>query len=572
MRLSKMYFRTLRETPSDAEIPSHQLLLRAGLIRKLASGIYGYMPMGYRVIRKIEQIIREEMNKKGAQELLMSAVQPAELWMESGRWSAFGPEMFRLKDRNEREFCLGPTHEEIFTDLIRDEVKSYKDLPLNLYQIQTKYRDEKRPRFGLMRCREFIMKDAYSFDRDWEGLDRTYEEMYDAYSRIFNRCGLDFRAVEADTGAMGGSDSHEFTAMSEFGEGEIVYCPKCSYGATTEKAICASGLSEDDEEALALKEIHTPNVKTIDELTAYLNIPGEKLLKTLIFRAKDQLVAAVLLGHRELNMVKLINALGIQEHEIEFAAEEDIIRYTGAAVGFAGPMGLKSMKVMVDLEVPFVKNAVIGANKTDYHMANVNYGRDFVGDHILDLRMVEEGDCCPNCSSGVKLARGIEVGQIFKLGTKYTEAMNGTYTDEGMKEKNIVMGCYGIGVSRTMAAIIEQHHDGEGIRWPLSVAPYHVIIAVVNVKDELQMDMGEKLYKELLFNHIEAVLDDRDERAGVKFKDADLMGIPIRITIGKKAGEGIVEFKLRKEKEKEDLAHSHVIPRIREILKEAGIQ
>lgn len=572
MRLSKMYFRTLREIPSDAEIPSHQLLLRAGLIRKLASGIYGYMPMGYRVIRKIEQIIREEMNEKGAQELLMSAVQPAELWIESGRWSDFGPEMFRLKDGNEREFCLGPTHEEIFTDIVRDEVKSYKDLPLNLYQIQTKYRDEKRPRFGLMRCREFIMKDAYSFDRDWEGLNRVYEDMYDAYTRIFKRCGLDFRAVEADTGAMGGSDSHEFTAMSECGEGKIAYCENCSYGATAEKATCDSAIPEQLEASLELREIHTPNVKTIDELTKFLEIPGKKLLKTLIFSAKNELVAAVLLGHRELNIVKLVNALGVQEHELEFATEEDILQCTGAAVGFAGPIGLKNIKVLVDREVPFEKNTVIGANKTDYHIANVNYGRDFVGDHILDLRMVEERDPCPLCGSGVKLARGIEVGQIFKLGTKYSEAMNGTYTDEGMKEKNIVMGCYGIGVSRTMAAIIEQHHDGDGIRWPLSVAPYHVMIAVVNVKDELQMEMGEKLYRELLFNQIEALLDDRDERAGVKFKDADLLGIPIRITIGKRASEGIVEFKLRKEKDKEELSYEHVISRITAILKEAGIQ
>ncbi|MDF2548416.1 MAG: proline--tRNA ligase [Anaerosolibacter sp.] len=567
-----MYFRTLREIPSDAEIPSHQLLLRAGLIRKLASGIYGYMPMGYRVIRKIEQIIREEMNEKGAQELLMSAVQPAELWIESGRWSDFGPEMFRLKDRNEREFCLGPTHEEIFTDIVRDEVKSYKDLPINLYQIQTKYRDEKRPRFGLMRCREFIMKDAYSFDRDWEGLNRVYEDMYDAYTQIFKRCGLDFRAVEADTGAMGGSDSHEFTAMSEFGEGKIAYCENCSYGATVEKATCDSAIPEQHEASLELREIHTPNVKTIDELTKFLEIPGKKLLKTLIFSAKNELVAAVLLGHRELNIVKLVNALGVQEHELEFATEEDILQCTGAAVGFAGPIGLKNIKMLVDREVPLEKNTVIGANKTDYHIANVNYGRDFVGDHILDLRMVEEGDSCPLCGSGVKLARGIEVGQIFKLGTKYSEAMNGTYTDEGMKEKNIVMGCYGIGVSRTMAAIIEQHHDGDGIRWPLSVAPYHVMIAVVNVKDELQMEMGEKLYRELLSNQIEALLDDRDERAGVKFKDADLLGIPIRITIGKRASEGIVEFKLRKEKDKEELSYGHVISRITAILKEAGIQ
>jgi prolyl-tRNA synthetase len=567
-----MHFRTLRETPSDAEIPSHQLLLRAGMIRKLVSGVYGYMPLGYRVIRKIEQIIREEMNEKGGQELLMSAVQPAELWMESGRWADFGPEMFRLKDRNEREFCLGPTHEEIFTDLIRDEVTSYKDLPLNLYQIQTKYRDEKRPRFGLMRCREFIMKDAYSFDRDWQGLDQTYQDMYEAYSKVFERCGLNFRVVEADTGAMGGSDSHEFTALTEFGEGMIAYCNDCDYAATTEKAVCVSGLPEQNEREEELKEIHTPNTKTIQELVEYLQVPGNKLIKTLIFKAKNQLVAAVLQGHRELNIVKLANALKIQEHELEFATEEDILKCTGAAVGFAGPVGLKNIKMIVDTEIPNIKNAIAGANKTDYHMANVNYNRDFAENKVADLRMIEEGDSCPRCGSGVRLVRGTEVGQIFKLGTKYSQAMHGKYTDENMEEKLIVMGCYGIGVSRTMAAIIEQHHDEDGIRWPLSVAPYHVIISVVNVKDKIQMEVGEKLYHQLCNSHVEVLLDDRDERAGVKFKDADLVGIPIRVTIGKRASDGIVEFKQREEKGREELDCSDIVPKVLALLKQEGIQ
>lgn len=572
MRMSKMYLHTLREVPSDAEIPSHKLLLRAGMIKKLVSGVYGFMPLGYRVIRKIEQIVREEMDAKGAQELLMSAVQPAELWKESGRWYDFGPEMFRLQDRNEREFCLGPTHEEVFTDIVRNEVKSYKELPLNIYQIQTKYRDEKRPRFGLMRSREFIMKDAYSFDRDWEGLDKSYWEMYDAYSRVFTRCGLNFRPVEADTGAMGGSDSHEFTALSEFGEGVIAYCEHCDFAATTERAACLDHIPPQDTIEQEMKEIYTPNAKTIEELMEFVNKPGHKLLKTLVFRAKDKLVAAVLRGDRELNETKLVNALKIPEHELTFATPEDIYNYTGAAVGFAGPVGLKDMMIIADTEVPALKNMVVGANKTDYHIENVNYGRDFKADIVTDLKLIEEGDPCPQCKETVKLARGIEVGQVFKLGTKYSEAMGATYMDENVEAKPMVMGCYGIGISRTMAAIIEQHHDENGIIWPLSVAPYHVIISVVNVKDEVQMHLGEKLYKELLDSNIEVLLDDRPERAGVKFKDADLIGIPIRITIGKKAAEGIVEYKLRREEKKEELTYNQALSNVLKMLKQAGVK
>ncbi|WZL72660.1 proline--tRNA ligase [Clostridiaceae bacterium 35-E11] len=572
MKMSKMYLHTLREVPNDAEIPSHKLLLRAGMIKKLVSGVYGFMPLGYRVIRKIEQIVREEMDAKGAQELLMSAVQPAELWKESGRWYDFGPEMFRLQDRNEREFCLGPTHEEVFTDIVRNEVKSYKELPLNIYQIQTKYRDEKRPRFGLMRSREFIMKDAYSFDRDWEGLDKSYWEMYDVYSRVFTRCGLNFRPVEADTGAMGGSASHEFTALSEFGEGVIAYCEHCDFAATTERATCLDHIPPQDTEEQEMKEIYTPNAKTIEELIAFVNKPGHKLLKTLLFRAKDKLVAAVLRGDRELNETKLVNALKIPEHELAFATPEDIYNYTGAAVGFAGPVGLKNITIIVDTEVPALKNMVVGANKTDYHIENVNYGRDFKGDIVTDLKLIGEGDSCPQCKEAVKLARGIEVGQVFKLGTKYSEAMSATYMDENVEEKPMVMGCYGIGISRTMAAIIEQHHDENGIIWPLSVAPYHVIISVVNVKNEEQMHLGERLYKELTDARIEVLLDDRPERAGVKFKDADLIGIPIRITVGKKAAEGIVEYKLRNQETKEELTYNQALSNVLKLLKQEGIK
>ncbi|QEK11142.1 proline--tRNA ligase [Crassaminicella thermophila] len=572
MRMSRMYLHTLREVPSDAEIPSHKLLLRAGMIKKLVSGVYGYMPLGYRVIRKIEQIIREEMDKKGAQELLMSAVQPAELWKESGRWFDFGPEMFRLKDRHDREFCLGPTHEEVFTDIVRNDVKSYKELPLNIYQIQTKYRDEKRPRFGLMRSREFIMKDAYSFDRDWEGLDKSYWDMYDAYSKIFTRCGLKFRPVEADTGAMGGSDSYEFTALSDFGEGVIAYCDACDFAATTERAACLVDIPKQDLEEKELREIHTPNVKTIEELEGFLNVEGHRLLKTLLFKVKGKLVAAVIRGDRELNETKLINALKIPEHELEFATPEDIKEYTKAEVGFAGPVGLKNVMIVADEEVPKLKNLITGANKTDYHIENVNYGRDFEADIITDLKLIQEGDKCPKCQGPVKLARGIEVGQIFKLGTKYSEVFGAKYTDENVKEQPMVMGCYGIGVSRTMAAIIEQHHDENGIIWPLEVAPYHVIISVVNVKNEEQMKLGEKLYQELLNANVEVLLDDRPERAGVKFKDADLIGIPIRITVGKKASEGIVEYKLRSEEDKQEFMYDKAVSNVLEMLKKAGIK
>lgn len=561
MKMSKMYFHTLRENPSEAEIPSHILLLRAGMIRKLVSGIYGFMPMGFRVIRKIEQIVREEMDAKGAQEILMSAIQPAELWQESGRWYAYGPEMFRLKDRNERDFCLGPTHEEIFTDIIRSEISSHKQLPVNLYQIQTKYRDEKRPRFGLMRSREFIMKDAYSFDKDWEGLDRSYENMYDAYSRIFTRCGLEFRAVEADTGAIGGSDSHEFTALSEVGEGVIAYCEQCDFAATTERAACVDEPFGENETELPLEEVFTPGKKTIEDVAEFLAIPKNKIIKTLLFKVEDEVVAVLIRGDRELNETKLINALGIPEHLLEFADENTVKEVTGADTGFAGPRRLIGVRVIIDSELPKMKNMTAGANITDYHLKNLNYGRDYEGDIIVDLKLMAEGYPCPKCHAEVKLARGIEVGQIFKLGTKYSVPMGAVYTDENMEEKIMVMGCYGIGVSRTMAAVIEQNHDDNGIIWPPSIAPYHVIITIVNTRDQQQMELAETIYEELTKSGLEVLMDDRDERAGVKFKDADLIGIPVRITVGKKAAEGKVEYKLRKESEIIELATSEAMKR-----------
>ncbi|MGI6728587.1 MAG: proline--tRNA ligase [Anaerovoracaceae bacterium] len=572
MRMSKMYLKTLREVPAEAEIPSHVWLLRAGMIRKLVSGVYGFMPMGKKVLQKIETIVREEMDAKGAQEILMSAIQPAELWQESGRWYAYGPEMWRLKDRNEREFCLGPTHEEIFTDIVRSEVDSYRQLPLNLYQIQTKYRDEKRPRFGLMRSREFIMKDAYSFDRDWESLDQSYNQMYDAYTKVFERCGLTFRAVEADTGAMGGSGSHEFCALSEHGESEIAYCEACKMAATREQATCIDDKAE-AVEMLPMEIVHTPGTKTIAEVAGFLKIDEKQTMKALLFRVYDQdykYVAAFIRGDRELNMIKLINALGIPEHAIEFADENAMHEETGSVGGFTGPVGLHDCKIVIDTELVETKNLCAGACKADHHMINVNYGRDYKADIVTELKLIQEGYPCPQCGAPVKLTRGIEVGQVFKLGTKYSESMHAYYKDENMQEKPIIMGCYGIGVSRTLAAVVEQHHDDNGIIWPMSVTPYHAIITVVNVNQELQMNLAEEIYNKLKAAGVDVLLDDRNERPGVKFKDADLIGIPVRITVGKKAGEGVVEYKLRKESRASELEVKDAIQAVITLVKEAN--
>ena len=560
MKMSNMLVGTLREVPAEAEIESHKLMLRAGLMRKMAAGIYNYMPLGLKVIENVKNIVREEMNNAGAQEFLASALIPAELWQESGRWDAYGAEMFRLKDRHNRDFCLGPTHEEVFTDIVRNEIKSYKQLPLNLYQIQTKYRDERRPRFGVMRSREFIMKDGYSFDKDQEGLDLAYEKMRKAYVNIFNRCGLDAKAVAADSGAIGGSGSAEFMVKSEVGEDDVVFCTACDYAANIEKAPSTPEHGE-KEELMEIEKVETPAVKSIEDLAKFFECSPKKIAKTLIFQADDKVVAVVLRGDREANEVKIANAIG-EVIELEMASEEAVKEATGAAVGFAGPMGIKVDMLLVDQEVANMYNFIIGANETDMHLKNVNYGRDFEG-VVGDFRNVTIGEKCPECGKEITISRGTEVGHIFKLGTKYSESMGATFIDEDGKAKPFIMGCYGIGVTRTVASIIEQHNDENGIIWPLEVAPYHVSVIPANVKNEEQVTKAEEIYNELRKMRVEALLDDRKERAGVKFKDSELMGIPMRITVGKMIGEGQVEFKLRNGGEVETLSIEEVYNRVR---------
>lgn len=542
MKMSNMLISTLREVPAEAEIDSHKLMLRAGMMRKMAAGVYNYMPLGLKVLKKVEDIVREEMDAAGAQEFLASAMIPAELWQESGRWDAYGAEMFRLKDRGERDFCLGPTHEEVFTDIARNEIKSYKQLPLNLYQIQTKYRDERRPRFGVMRSREFIMKDAYSFDRNQEGLNLAYDKMHDAYVKIFNRCGLDAKCVAADSGAIGGANSAEFMVKSEVGEDDVVFCTNCDYAANIEKAVSIPE-KEEKQELKEYRKIETPNVKTIEDLVKFFNTDEKKFAKTILFKADGKIVAVMVRGDREINEVKINNSIG-EVTNLELASADEVKEATGANVGFAGPIGIKADILLVDEEVANMYNFIVGANETGYHIENVNYGRDFEGT-IGDFRNVTEGEKCPNCGGNITIARGTEVGHIFKLGTKYSEAMNANFIDEDGKEKPFIMGCYGIGVTRTMASIIEQHHDENGIVWPLSVAPYHISIIPVNMKDEEQVQVANDIYGKLIDMGVDALLDDRNERAGVKFKDSELMGIPMRITIGKKINDGEVEFKLR---------------------------
>lgn len=548
MKASHLFYPTLREVPSEAEIVSHQLLLRAGFIRRNTAGVYTYLPLARRVLRKIQDIVREEMDRAGGQEIIMPIIQPREIWDKSGRWSLYGDEMFKLGDRHKREFALGPTHEELVTTLVDGEVHSYKDLPLLLYQIQNKYRDEIRPRFGLMRGREFIMKDLYSFDVDEAGLDLSYQKMHDAYQRIYNRLNLEYRVVLADSGAIGGNESHEFMVLAASGESEIVYCPLCDYAANVEKAECSpEAATQDVSESRPLTKVHTPGQRTINDIVDFLGIPKTEQVKTLMYYADGELIAALVRGDRELNEIKLKNIL--QASEI-FMADENMVReICGAGFGSLGPVGMK-IKIYVDLEVAAMKNFACGANEDDYHYTNVNAGRDFTAKAVVDLRNAVAGDKCPGCEGRLQIMRGIEVGHIFKLGTRYSEAMQASFLDARGQEQQFVMGCYGIGISRTMAAAVEQNYDENGIIWPLPIAPYQVIIVPVNFNQAVQKDLAEKIYQELTDLGIEVLLDDRDERAGVKFKDADLIGIPLRITIGPKAlQENKVEMKKRWEKE-----------------------
>ncbi len=548
MRYSKYFIPTYKEIPAEAEVTSHQLMLRAGLIRKLTSGIYTYLPAGLRCIKKVENIIRDEMNRAGAIELLMPAFQPAELWQESGRWDYYGRELLRFKDRHNRDACIGPTHEEIITDLVRKEIQSYKQMPVNFYQIQTKFRDEIRPRFGLMRGREFIMKDAYSFDVDDEGANRSYEIMHEAYSNIFGRCGLKFRAVEADTGAIGGSYSHEFMVLADTGEDQIISCTNCDYAANLEKAeVKPPELPSENggQPMLTLEPVDTPHIKSVEEVTSFLGISPDRLIKTLIFVADKTVVAALVRGDHELNEAKLTAFLGAQS--LELADAQLVEETTGAPIGFAGPAGLK-VKLVADHAIKKMKNFVTGGNKKDVHLKNVNLDRDFEVDLFADLRIITPQDSCPKCGGEIQFGRGIEVGHIFKLGTKYSHALKALFLDEQGKEIPIIMGCYGIGVGRTVAAAIEQNHDKDGIIFPIPVAPFEVTVLPLQLHETAVKETAEKIYKELSDNDIDVLLDDRDERAGVKFNDADLLGIPVRVTVGVKGVKnGLVEIKMRGE-------------------------
>ena len=571
MKLSRLHLKTLREAPNEAELISHKLMIRANLIKKEAAGIYTFMPFGWRTIRKIEEIVRQEQDRIGCQELHMPHVNPSELWKESGRWYAYGPELWRIKDRNGRDFCLVPTCEELCTNIVKQEVSSYRELPLQLYHIQFKYRDEARPRYGLMRSREFIMKDAYSFDRTPEDLEVAYRLQYEAYVRTFSRCGLDFRIVEADNGPIGGSNSHEFSALSNVGESEIAYCEKCDMAATIERAECIDDKPVDEPEQ-ELEAVYTPGTKTIKDVCDYLGVDEKKTIKALMFTTFDQdlnpadYVCVFIRGDKDVNMIKLVNALGIPEHYIEFADEDEMGPVTGIVGGFTGPVGIHNCKIVVDSELVGTKNMVAGANKEDHHMKGVCYGRDYVGDIVTDIKTLKEGDPCPHCGAPIKHTRGIEVGQIFKLGTKYSESMNATYKDENGEDQIYWMGCYGVGVTRTMQAIVEQSHDDKGIIWPMSVAPYHVIVTVINPADEVQMELANKIESELEAKRVEVIVDDRDERAGVKFNDADLIGVPIRITVGKLAKDGNVEYKLRREESNEVLSAEDAIKAAAELV------
>lgn len=565
MKQSMTLIPTLREVPADAEIKSHQLLLRAGFVRQNASGIYSYLPMAQRVLKKIETIVREEMDNAGAVELLMPALQQAELWQESGRWYTYGPELMRLHDRHTREFALGATHEEVITSLVRDEVKSYKRLPLTLYQIQTKFRDEKRPRFGLLRGREFIMKDAYSFHSSQESLDEVYDRLFTAYSNIFSRCGLDFRAVIADSGAMGGKDTHEFMVLSDVGEDTIAYSDTSNYAANIEMAPVVNTYEKSNEPQKEMEKVLTENKKSIEEVVGFLNVDASKCIKSLLFKVDDQYVLVLVRGDHEVNDIKLKNLYAASI--VELATPEETKEILGCSIGSLGPVGVRNVEIVADPAVQAIVNGVCGANEEHHHFINVNADKDFSVTKYADIRFIQEGDLSPDGQGKIVFAKGIEVGHVFKLGTRYSEAMNATYLDENGKSQPMIMGCYGIGVSRTLAAVAEQFNDENGLVWPAQIAPFEVHLIPINLKDEAQAKLASELYEQLKAQRLEVLMDDRAERPGVKFADSDLIGLPVRVTVGKKAAEGIVELKVRKTGEMLEVHKDDLLQTISGLLK-----
>ncbi len=561
MRWSRYFINTLREVPADADVVSQKLMMRAGMIRKVAAGIYTYLPLGLRSVQKLEAIVREEMNRAGSVELLMPAIQPAELWMESGRWQKYGKELLRIKDRHERDFVFGPTHEEVITDTVRDAIKSYRQLPVNLYQIQTKFRDEVRPRFGLIRVREFLMKDAYSFHTTRQSLDETYEAMRDAYTRVFNRCALAHVPVEADTGNIGGSASHEFMVLAQSGEDAVVSCPTCKYGANIEKA--TSKFFDDEPEPAPMTEmapLHTPGTQTIDDVGKFLGKPTSQLVKTLVFETENGAVMVLVRGDREGNEVKIKNHLGV--NMLEMLPDTKFETSTGGPIGYCGPVGTKCSRVLADVSLRSRRNWVVGGNRNDTHTAGVNPGRDFPEPEWGDFTTVFAGDPCPRCGSKLEIYRGIEVGHIFKLGTKYSEVMNCVFLDEKGERQPMIMGCYGLGIGRTVAAAVEQSHDDDGIIWPMPIAPFECVVTILG-KEENVARMANEVYKKLLEFGIDVLLDDRDERPGVKFKDTDLIGFPVRVAVGAKSlANGQIEWSLRKDRAKQLGTPDEVIGRV----------
>jgi len=568
MRFSKSYIKTLKETPKEAEVISHKLMLRASMIKRLASGVYTFLPLGLRALKKVEKIVREEMDRSGAKEIFMPVLQPAELWKESGRWDVMGPELMRLEDRHGREFALGPTHEEVITDLVRNDLSSYKTLPINLYQIQTKFRDERRPRFGLMRGREFLMKDAYSFHGTAECLDKEFNNMRETYERIFTRCGLKFRSVEADSGAIGGSGSREFHVLAESGEDEILYCDACDYASNIESATSKPTIHENNDPLLEPELVSTPDMTSIEDVAKFLNVSPANTVKAMMYKdmATDERYIVLIRGDYEINEIKLKNT--IDTVAVELMTEEEI-KNAGFVKGFIGAYRQENTKVKViaDKTVLDVKNQIVGGNQKDYHYKNVNYDRDYKADIVVDIRLAKVDEECPKCKGHLHSARGIETGHIFKLGDKYSKSMNATFLDENGLSQHFIMGCYGIGVSRTLAAAIEQNNDDFGIIWPSVIAPYVVDVIPANIKDVHQVKLAEEIYNHLLDENIDTMLDDRDERPGFKFKDADLIGFPFKIVVGKRAGDGIVELKIRRTGETLELSGNEVVEKIKEFSK-----